>query len=487
MSRSDFTRVFVILVAALSVATVARAQDRTEDGPMRPVDKASSLNTGWMVETIRGGIPAFSHVSVARDDFYDLTFIVYYDALNGNLEWARTVSSGGNCGPGHTWLCEELVTGGDVGLYNSIALYNTPGGVDLIIPFFDATNERLMYVDATVFVADDSLVMDTHVVDVGFNDPEDRTGVYTAVRYDDNHEPWIAYQNETYGSLVGTHFMMAEWAGDGSGNCGFGGVAGDWNCYDLFSNGLAQTFGSTGLTIDTVNRPVVAYYAPNSGDAVVARRVGSGSGDCGPGSDWQCFSVRGRLLHVDTGKHVVPFTDDGWLSLFYQNVTTGSLERATYLGAVPASNCGLDSTGLGAGQEWLCETIDSMDGDSIKRGISVAGDESGFPVVAYQFSADPGPALLRVARPTASPGVSSAGNCGPGDAWFCDTVDGDPDRSEADSVSLVFGSEGAGFLAYHEWDGYNFFHNLKLATFKEEIFSDGFEAGNTSAWSTAVP
>jgi hypothetical protein len=43
---------------------------------------------------IAGDIGAFSHVSVAVDAFWGMQFIVWYDAVNGDLRWARTVDFG---------------------------------------------------------------------------------------------------------------------------------------------------------------------------------------------------------------------------------------------------------------------------------------------------------------------------------------------------------------------------------------------------------
>jgi hypothetical protein len=60
--------------------------------------------------------------------------------------------------------------------------------------------------------------------------------------------------------------------------------------------------------------------------------------------------------------------------------------------------------GEGAGvKKWQCDTISSMDATIANRSLSVARDASGYPIVAFQYSDDPGPALLRVARPVENP------------------------------------------------------------------------------------
>ena len=445
-------------------------------------DSKSVLSFPWSVQEIAGDIGNFTHVAVAVDSYTGDVFIAYYVSGPGDLWLARTVSQNGNCGPGNTWKCDEIHTAGDVGKYCSIAVRPNPGGqAEFIIPYYDATNERLMYFKGQAY--DYYVTGLVTRLDSGFTDT-DRTGMYTAVQYDSNGNPWIAYQNETYGDSVGTHRMIAQWVGDGSGNCGESVDFDDWNCFDLYNNGFSQSFSSTAMTLDDQSRPVVAYYDDHLKYPVLARYLGAG-GNCGPGSAWRCFSIAPRPGDTDTGRHVVPFVVGNSLSAFYQNSSTGMLEKASYV--YPASgNCGW--SGVTLAWEWQCDTISFMDGTLTNRGVSVAADASGYPIVAYQFSDEPGPAVLGVARPVESPEVDDAGNCGPSDSWHCQIVDGGSYRTEAESVSLVVDTTGAGFIAYHEWDDYNYEHNLKLATMPgAAVFSDGFESGNTSAWSNTAP
>jgi len=46
---------------------------------------------------------------------------------------------------------------------------------------------------------------------------------------------------------------------------------------------------------------------------------------------------------------------------------------------------------------------------------------------------------------------------------------------------------GGSAVAYREVDTYYYENRLKVARDRNPLFVDGFESGNTSAWSVAVP
>ena len=56
---------------------------------------------------------------------------------------------------------------------------------------------------------------------------------------------------------------------------------------------------------------------------------------------------------------------------------------------------------------------------------------------------------------------------------------------EGDAVSLTVNTDGEALVAYRELDSYPFpvEGSLKVAYESKEIFSDGFESGDTTAWS----
>ena len=100
------------------------------------IGSCAAVSAGsWSLEEIAGDIGDFSWVAVAVDSHTGDIFIAYYLIGTGDLWLARTVSQDGNCGPGNTWRCQEIISGGDVGRYCSIAVRSNPGGqAEFIIP-----------------------------------------------------------------------------------------------------------------------------------------------------------------------------------------------------------------------------------------------------------------------------------------------------------------------------------------------------------------
>ena len=482
LKRSD-----PIFVAILSVGIVFCPEiswGGTDPAP--PENGVSQLSVSWRIQELFADLGAISHVSLAVSPLSRDIFVSWYAVAGGDLWWARTVDSGGNCGPDDGWLCEVAESDGDVGKYSSLAIKPAAvSGYEFIMPYYDASVEQLKVVYGTVDGT--TAVSQIGVIDRGFMDPSDRTGMYTAALYDSHGRPWIAYQNETYGGSIGTHWMIAKWVGDGSGNCGEGSLAGKWDCHDLFASGSSQLFSSSALSVDIWGRVVVAYYDGVQGHPLLARNIGAG-GNCGPSDQWECFDVAPQTAGHDIGKHVVPFVKDGSLTLFYQNVTLGVLERAGYV-SPESGNCGWSDDS--DSYEWQCFTISDMDGIYMDRGIAVVSESGSFPVVAYQYGEDPSPGGIGIARPYESPEVTSPGNCGPaGNSWYCQIIDGGPNRRQGDSLAMTKNWLGEVFLTYLEVDYYPYpaEYNLRLANLPTKtIFIDSFELGNTSAWSAVVP
>jgi hypothetical protein len=445
---------------------------------------ASGRSTPWTLDTILGATNSFSHVSIAVDSTTGFIHISYHDAVNQDLMMASNVGVPGNCGPSNTWNCVTLRDAGEVGKYNSIATYPLASDrVRFFVAFYDETLEALSFVRGSNGPA--GLVnLGVDWIDEGIPGLTDRTGMYTSVSFDQLGVPNIAYQNETYDSVVGVHRMYAVYVGDGSGNCGVGPVAGDWQCTDVDFSASYGDSSSTSLALDGSNSPVIAYYDQAAGYPVVAYLIGSG-GNCGTNLAWHCRTV--SKASTNTGKHVSLFVENsGHPHIAYQNMTDMKLEYATYVGS--GGNCGFSSITMQF--EWQCDVIDDMDNPSSTRAVAIAADNFGYPIIAYQGGLDPGPAVIRVARPVAALGGSATGNCGPGDTWFCEGLHGNPYLVEADSVALAIDNQDGHHVVYSELDYYPYpaEYNLMFAhQAGDQVFGNGFEDGGTGSWSSTTP
>ena len=92
---------------------------------------------------------------------------------------------------------------------------------------------------------------------------------------------------------------------------------------------------------------------------------------------------------------------------------------------------------------------------------------------------------MRIARPLAALGGTAVGNCGPGDTWYCESLHGNPNLVEADSVSLAVDDDDRHYVVYSELDYYPFpaEYNLMFAEQAgDQLFGDSFESGNTGSW-----
>jgi hypothetical protein len=288
------------------------------------------------------------------------------------------------------------------------------------------------------------------------------------VKYDSGAVPHIAYQY--YGDSSAEAQLYAYWVGDGTGNCGEGSVAGDWQCDVIYNDDGVGMYAS--LDLDGDDDPSIAFYDADNGYPWVAQYSGSG-GNCGPGNSWYCRSVHQPTL--DTGTSVSLYVEDSGLAhIAYHNVTSGTLEYAEWVGS--GGNCGFNS--VSTQWEWQCDEIDDTGTSTFSpMGVSLAEDGAGYPIIAYQDGSDPmAPAALKVARPHAALDPNTVPNCGPQDlflTWYCESIDGGGAYTdEAGSVSVAVNSAGLATIAYHELDSYPYpvEGNLKVAYQRLQVF-----------------
>jgi hypothetical protein len=455
----------VILLTLVVVQSWAREALPIEGWATGSLTTVSPASAPWFVDTVDSVTDVGRHVSVAIDPASGTTFISYYDATNGDLRLARHVGTGGNCGPNDAWMCETVDSAGDVGQHSSIATYPSADSLPLIITYYDATNGALKYAACQCSLS--SCSCSTYTIDSGNPGISVYKGLHTSVKYDSNDVLHVAYQY--YGAYSADAQLYARRVAPGTGNCGEGAVAGNWQC-DLIHN--AEGVGMyASLDVDGDNDPSIAYYDAANGYPWVAAHIGSG-GNCGPGNSWYCRRVHRPTL--DTGKYVsLQVEDNGQPHISYHNVTSGTLEYAEWVGS--GGNCGFSSQSLRF--EWQCDEIDVMGTSLTSMGVGMSMDGAGYPMIAYQDASDQlAPAALRLARPMVALDPNTVPNCGPEDlflTWYCEIIDGGGSwTDEAGSVSIAVNSAGLATIAYHELDSYAYpvQGNLKVAYQRLKVF-----------------
>jgi hypothetical protein len=125
----------------------------------------------------------------------------------------------------------------------------------------------------------------------------------------------------------------------------------------------------------------------------------------------------------------------------YDNIN-GTLEYATYVGT--GGNC--ESLGSPV-EEWQCDDIEDIGISSDPKGLSIAVDGAGYPIIAYQS----GGSGLKIARPAIAMGIP-IGNCGPTNpfyTWQCELISLGFGFGQGDYMSLAVNSAGLSTIAYH--------------------------------------
>lgn len=401
----------------------------------------------WDIGTVDDVTNTGRHLSAAIEPSSGMIYLSYYDDFHGDLLLAKYVGSGGDCGPVNDWMCETVDSSGDVGMYNSIAIYESEGSISIGIAYYDATNGALKFASGPCSRSGCSL--DTHTIDIGNPAISVYKGRYASLGFGHDGIPHIAYQ--FYSVITNDALLYAHRVGDGTGNCGQGDETGEWVCESIHSGSGFGMYASLGL--DGSDHPSIAYYEEGNGYPWLATLIGMG-GNCGPGTRWYCRRI--NQLGLDTGRYISLFLEDnGSPHIAYYNATNKTLEYAVWVGA--DGNCGYNSTNLK--WEWQCDEISAMGSSINPMGISLLLDGDGYPMIAFQDASDDlAPAGLKIARPLAALPLDATPNCGPKDqclSWHCKSVDrGGPWTDEAGSISLVMNSSGLATIAYHELDSY---------------------------------
>ena len=400
------------LVALGMTPGLTQGSQYNEDWAVISANTTSPASAPWFIDTVDSPNDVGQHVSVAIDPDNGTSYISYYDATYDNLRMAKYVGSGGDCGPNNDWSCETVDSAGDVGKYSSIAVDPTDNYP--IIAYYDATNGALKLAIGYVFgwyikTIDDPLL--------------GSAGSYASLKLNSTGKTHIAYY---FSNFMGADSLWyVKYVGGGAGNCG----GNDYQCDPIDSGDQVGKYAS--LAMDGSDRPRIAYY-DGGNDALMYAYEYGGS-----------WTIR-EILPIHSGQYASLYVDvdNGDLPhIAHYDSSNGELGYAVYVGS--GGNCGLSGTKF----EWQCDEIASVGTGTDPKGVSLAVDGAGYPIIAYQS----GGSGLNVARPAAALGLF-VGNCGPVNlfyTWQCEAIRFGIGIGLGDFVSLAVNSAGLATIAYY--------------------------------------
>ncbi len=213
-----------------------------------------------------------------------------------------------------------------------------------------------------------------------------------------------------------------------------------WHTATVDSSGDRGTHTSIAFN-PSYGTPWISYYDEDNGDLMVARRVSAG-GNCGPNNGWNCETVDstndvGQNSSIDV--YVNPaIIGSLQVGVAYQDVTVKALKFAEY-------SC----SGFPPACSWNVVTIEQAGAGALPgygRYTSIKYDADGTPHIAYYVVRYEGDIIVSELRFASR--VSSGGNCGVGSAagkWRCIIVEGSAGEYASLDISLL-----TPYIAYYK-------------------------------------
>ena len=414
-------------------------------GPLSPLEDSST----WVRQALDTANQAGAYASVAVDPLLGTLYISYYDSSNGDLRLAHEVDTGGNCGPGNSWLCEAIDTEGDRGLYSSIAVGRFYfSELKVGIAYYDVTQVSLRYAEYSG--SSGQWRIDTVQAGVPL---VSQAGLYPSLRFDSSGEPRIAFQENT---LAGNEWLKLAVYSHGkalnpaNSSC----TDTDWYCWNVDSGEGVGKY--TSLALLDNNEWRIAYYSATTAELRVARYYGTG-GNCGDSSLWKCEPIdtiaASSPIQGDGNKISLQAGAGSALTIAYYNAVSDALKVATFPPA-ETGNCGPKGS-------WSCfeiETLGAVATTGANVELSLKLDSAGLPLIAYPDAGEG--EVLKVAQPIDRLDLV-AGNCGPTvgspfsiHTWQCDVVDsglrGTEDHNVGQFPALAFDLDDLAAVAYQD-------------------------------------
>jgi hypothetical protein len=345
----------------------------------------------------------------------------------------------------------------------------------------------------------------------GYISTDPNAGEHVSIAIDEEHDnaPWVAYYNQTYGSLMAAHYV-----GAGNGNCDANSA---WKCeqvdyvngefkgmftsidifpdidpdpqfstwkvgisyYDATQKSLKYAkyactpIGNCSWTISTVDSSAdasdelgrytslkfdsdgiahISYHVitdsidPTRTEMVkYASYIGGGDGNCGEAYNWVC-EVIADAFNMSIGMYTS--LDLDWQNkpyISFYDGTYSNLWYAYYAGS--GGDCGTEG-------DWECRSIDTNETADVGRFSSLHAPQNAedYLQVAY-FNATTG--MLMYAYD-----IAGSGNCGEAGDWYCSPVDYVGELLTQMGISLAVDVNNNTLIAYT--DGHDDFAPIML-------------------------
>ena len=330
----------------------------------------ASASPTWQIVTVDSGGNVGEYTSLALNTSGQ-PVVSYSDATNDDLKLATCTANCASASP--TWQIVTIDSGGDVGLYTSLAL-NTSG--QPVVSYLDRTNSALKLATCTANCASASPTWQIVTVDSGGVVGQDSSLALNA-----SGQPVVSYYDATNSDL-----KLATC----TANCAT--ASPTWQIVTVDSVGAVGQ--NTSLALNASGQPLVSYYDDTNLDLKLATCTAS----CATASPtWQIVTVDGGGFVG--GDSSLALNASGQPAVSYWDRTNSALKLATC-----TANCAT------ASPTWQIVTVDSV-GD-VGFYPSLALNTSGQPVVSYFDATNDDLKLATVLADftvTASPNPASAG------------------------------------------------------------------------------
>jgi hypothetical protein len=219
----------------------------------------------WRCETIiiGEGVGQYTSLVMKNVGQFDWEFhVAYYDAGNGDLEYATSETGGelGNCGAyGNDWVCYP-VSGGSTNVGKYASMYVDEDG-NFHIAYYDDTNNKLKYA-VNVGGGGNCGLLGSAQCDTIDDMPEDTHPLGISIAEDPAGFPVIAYQDK-FGALNIARPLAALGMPAGSGNCGPEDLFLTWHCTTInpYNPWVPARHGDyLSLAISPSGLGTIAYY-----------------------------------------------------------------------------------------------------------------------------------------------------------------------------------------------------------------------------------